>query len=121
MATREDGTIPAAALEAIDAGRLIEAIKIVREATGLGLKEAKDVVEAHARRRRESRAHQAHGGPRDARAASHAADDAHARHPSEVRIARPDFGAREGTRLGRRVGYLALGAAIVALILWLRS
>ena len=27
-------------------GRLIEAIKLVREATGLGLKEAKDAVEA---------------------------------------------------------------------------
>jgi hypothetical protein len=40
-------TIPPAALTALSRGNLIEAIKITRQATGLGLKEAKDVVEAH--------------------------------------------------------------------------
>ena len=36
---------PPAALDALNAGNKIEAIKLVREATGLGLKEAKDAVE----------------------------------------------------------------------------
>jgi hypothetical protein len=31
----------------LNAGRKIEAIKILREATGLGLKEAKDLVDSH--------------------------------------------------------------------------
>ena len=39
--------LPDAAIAAIAHGRLIEAIKIVREATGLGLKEAKDLVDQH--------------------------------------------------------------------------
>ena len=38
-------------IAAIDAGRKIEAIKILREETGLGLKEAKDVVDSLARAR----------------------------------------------------------------------
>ncbi len=38
--------LPDAALLALRQGNKIEAIKIVREATGLGLKEAKDAVEA---------------------------------------------------------------------------
>lgn len=38
-------TFPRAALDALNAGNKIEAIKILREATGLGLKEAKDAVE----------------------------------------------------------------------------
>lgn len=37
---------PAAATEALRRGNKIEAIRLVREATGLGLKEAKDAVEA---------------------------------------------------------------------------
>ena len=37
--------LPAEALAALSRGQLIEAIKIVRAATGLGLKEAKDLVE----------------------------------------------------------------------------
>ena len=39
--------LPAEALAALSRGQLIEAIKIVRGATGLGLKEAKDLVERH--------------------------------------------------------------------------
>ena len=39
--------LPDAAIAAIARGQLIEAIKIVREATGLGLKEAKDLVDQH--------------------------------------------------------------------------
>jgi ribosomal protein L7/L12 len=39
-------------LAAVDAGRKIEAIKILREETGLGLKEAKQVVDALTRERR---------------------------------------------------------------------
>jgi len=38
-------SFPRAALDALNAGNKIEAIKILREATGLGLKEAKDAVE----------------------------------------------------------------------------
>jgi len=34
-----------AVLQAVDAGRKIEAIKLLREETGLGLKEAKDEVD----------------------------------------------------------------------------
>lgn len=36
-------------IEAVDAGHKIEAIKILREEAGLGLKEAKDVVDSLAR------------------------------------------------------------------------
>jgi len=39
--------LPAEALAALSQGQLIEAIKIVREASGLGLKEAKDLVEQY--------------------------------------------------------------------------
>ncbi|NOR36799.1 MAG: hypothetical protein GQ577_08635 [Woeseiaceae bacterium] len=39
-------------IAAIDAGRKIEAIKILREESGLGLKEAKDVVDSLTRARR---------------------------------------------------------------------
>ena len=37
--------------EALDRGRKIEAIKLYREWTGLGLKEAKEAIEAYERRR----------------------------------------------------------------------
>ena len=39
--------IPHEALDALRAGRLIDAIKITREKTGLGLKESKDLVERY--------------------------------------------------------------------------
>jgi len=39
-------------IAAIDAGRKIEAIKTLREETGLGLKEAKDVVDGLVRAKR---------------------------------------------------------------------
>ena len=39
--------IPHEALDALRAGRLIDAIKITREKTGLGLKESKNLVEQH--------------------------------------------------------------------------
>ena len=39
--------LPTEAIAAISRGQLIEAIKIVRQATGLGLKEAKDLVDSH--------------------------------------------------------------------------
>jgi hypothetical protein len=38
-------------LSLLDQGRKIEAIAVIRESTGLGLKEAKDLVEAIARHR----------------------------------------------------------------------
>jgi hypothetical protein len=41
--------LPAPALAALKAGNKIEAIKQLRLATGLGLKEAKDWIEAHER------------------------------------------------------------------------
>lgn len=37
--------VPSAALEALRAGNKIEAIKLYREATGAGLKEAKEAIE----------------------------------------------------------------------------
>lgn len=39
-------------LAAVDSGRQIEAIKILREQTGLGLKDAKHAIDALARERR---------------------------------------------------------------------
>lgn len=39
--------LPGEAVAALENGNVIEAIRIVRERTGLGLKEAKDAVEAH--------------------------------------------------------------------------
>ena len=41
--------LPASVLNTLERGDTIEAIKLLRSATGLGLKEAKDVVDAHAR------------------------------------------------------------------------
>lgn len=49
-ARRNATGIPSAAVDAIKAGRTIEAIKIVREHTGKGLKEAKDLVDDCIRR-----------------------------------------------------------------------
>jgi ribosomal protein L7/L12 len=43
--------IPGAVLQELVAGRKIQAIKAYREATGVGLKEAKDAVELLARQR----------------------------------------------------------------------
>jgi hypothetical protein len=42
--------LPAAAAAALSLGRMVDAIKHVREAEGLGLMEAKQRVEAHIRR-----------------------------------------------------------------------
>ncbi|MCL5769151.1 MULTISPECIES: ribosomal protein L7/L12 [unclassified Acinetobacter] len=39
--------MPREALEALRSGQLIDAIKITREKTGLGLKESKDLVERY--------------------------------------------------------------------------
>jgi ribosomal protein L7/L12 len=39
--------LPEAAIAALEAGNKLEAIRILREATGLGLKEAKDAVERY--------------------------------------------------------------------------
>ncbi|HQX82307.1 MAG TPA: ribosomal protein L7/L12 [Vicinamibacterales bacterium] len=41
-----DGTRSAAVMSALDRNKKIDAIKLLREATGLGLKDAKDVAEA---------------------------------------------------------------------------
>ena len=43
----DSATIPPSAVAALQAGRKIEAIKLVREADGIGLKEAKDAVERY--------------------------------------------------------------------------
>lgn len=43
----EEGSLPANVLEALHQGQTIEAIKLLRQATGLGLKEAKDAVDAY--------------------------------------------------------------------------
>lgn len=47
VAPKPFDSLPAEALAALSRGQLIEAIKIVRAATGLGLKEAKDLVEQY--------------------------------------------------------------------------
>lgn len=44
----QGGALPAPVLEAMAKGQKIEAIRLLRAHTGLGLKEAKDAVEAHA-------------------------------------------------------------------------
>jgi ribosomal protein L7/L12 len=41
--------LPPEALQALARGQQIEAIRLLREATGLGLKEAKDAIDAHLR------------------------------------------------------------------------
>ena len=46
---REDAGLPSAAIAALQKGNKIEAIKIVRVARNLGLKEAKDCVEDYVR------------------------------------------------------------------------
>jgi hypothetical protein len=43
------GTLPPPVLAAIQQGHVIEAIRLLREASGMGLKEAMDKVEAHRR------------------------------------------------------------------------
>jgi large subunit ribosomal protein L7/L12 len=50
LALGQDDALPPALYDAIGRGKLIEAIKIYREATGVGLKEAKDAVDAIAGR-----------------------------------------------------------------------
>ena len=54
MASRADGTgtdsaLPAEARAAADRGNVVSAVKLTREGTGLGLKEAKDSVDAYLR------------------------------------------------------------------------
>jgi hypothetical protein len=44
-----DGGLPQAAIAALRKGKTIEAIKIVRQERGLGLKEAKDAVDDYLR------------------------------------------------------------------------
>jgi ribosomal protein L7/L12 len=41
--------LPANVLDAVARGNAVEAIKLLRAATGLGLKEAKDAIDAHVR------------------------------------------------------------------------
>ena len=43
-------------LEAVDAGRKVEAIKLLREETGMGLREARDVVDSLDNKRHPERA-----------------------------------------------------------------
>jgi Ribosomal protein L7/L12 C-terminal domain len=50
LALDQDDALPPAMYDLIARGKKIEAIKIYREATGVGLKEAKDAVDAIARR-----------------------------------------------------------------------
>lgn len=45
--SRSDVVLPSEAVSALERGEMIEAIKIVRQATGLGLKESKDAVDTH--------------------------------------------------------------------------
>jgi ribosomal protein L7/L12 len=47
--TLPSDSLPANVLAALQQGNSIEAIKLLREATGLGLKDAKDVIDHHRR------------------------------------------------------------------------
>lgn len=49
--SNETPSLPAAALSALERGNTIEAIKIVRLETGLGLKESKDLVDGYLKSR----------------------------------------------------------------------
>ena len=42
-------SLPPEVLDALDSGNTIEAIKLLRQSAGLGLKEAKDAIDAHQR------------------------------------------------------------------------
>ena len=46
MQAELESGLPPDVIEAIAAGRKIEAIKLLREQTGMGLKEARDIVDA---------------------------------------------------------------------------
>jgi ribosomal protein L7/L12 len=48
-------SLPPMAVQALEQGRKIEAIKLVRAATGLGLKDSKDAVEAYLEKNASSR------------------------------------------------------------------
>jgi len=48
VALADDDALPSSLYDAIARGKLIQAIKIYRETTGVGLKEAKDAVDAMA-------------------------------------------------------------------------
>jgi ribosomal protein L7/L12 len=49
--TFADGQLPPDVLKALESGRTIDAIKKLRKATGLGLAEAKSVIDAHVKRK----------------------------------------------------------------------
>ena len=49
MSEHRDGPLPPAVLRALADEDVIGAIKLLREATGLGLKESKDLLDAHLR------------------------------------------------------------------------
>lgn len=85
--------LPAEAATALARGQKLEAIKIVREHTGLGLKESKELVEAH----------EAQADPRAASSGSSATGTGHAgMAPGEV--------PRSGSR-----GMLIVAAVVLAI------
>ncbi|PKO50861.1 MAG: 50S ribosomal protein L7/L12 [Betaproteobacteria bacterium HGW-Betaproteobacteria-20] len=49
MATTENQQLPLSAIDALKQGRKIEAIKLIRQLNGLGLKEAKDLIDDYLR------------------------------------------------------------------------
>lgn len=59
-----DTPLPAAAAQALAAGRAVEAVKIVRDTLGLGLREAHALVARHAPSAGSTRAAPAESGPR---------------------------------------------------------
>ncbi|SRR5260221_5080852 len=50
MMPTHDGSLPPDVIDALNKGRLIEAIKLLRTGNGIGLKEAKDIIDSHIRR-----------------------------------------------------------------------
>jgi hypothetical protein len=52
LALAQDDALPAALYDAIARGKMVQVIKIYRETTGVGLKEAKDAFDAIAGRSR---------------------------------------------------------------------
>lgn len=99
--------LPPDAVEALARGDKIEAIKITRQHTGLGLKEAKELVDRH-----EDGHERGHDSGR-----GHAASPAAARHAPAPPARRPGLAPGEVPRSPLPVGLLVTVAVVAAALL----
>jgi hypothetical protein len=97
--------LPPAAVEALARGDKIEAIKITRQHTGLGLKEAKELVDRH------------EDGHEGGHGYGHAAAPAAARHAPAASARRPGLAPGEVPRSPLPVGLLVTVAVVAAAVL----